>query len=182
MTTAHHREKNPEKVRHLLIENARKLALEKGLAFVSVQQVSRAAGVTKGAFFHHFSSKQTLIDAVFAEMIAELDKGIEAYMQDDPLAHGRFTRAYLRLVMDETSSSEGSSSAIWISAITDETLQSIWNTWLKERIARHHETDGHEALHAVRMAADGIWFALFTGGDPEDFTALFPYLLKSTLP
>ncbi|WP_316863225.1 TetR/AcrR family transcriptional regulator [uncultured Cohaesibacter sp.] len=178
MTKAHHREKNPQKVRRLLIENALKLASEKGLALVSIQQVCRASGVTKGAFFHHFTNKQSLLDAVFAEMIDELDREIDAYIEDDPVPHGQFTRAYLQSV--KASVKDSPSAAIWISAITDASLQSVWNNWLNQRLVRHRQTDDGEVLHAVRMAADGIWFAVFTGSDANQFSTLYTQLFKMT--
>ena len=43
-----------------LIEAARTLVRHKGFAATSVDEVCAAAGVTKGAFFHHFASKEAL--------------------------------------------------------------------------------------------------------------------------
>jgi TetR/AcrR family transcriptional repressor of nem operon len=43
-----------------LIEAARDLVRRRGFAATSVEDVCAAAGVTKGAFFHHFASKEAL--------------------------------------------------------------------------------------------------------------------------
>lgn len=43
-----------------LIEAARRLVRHKGFAATSVDDLCAAAGVTKGAFFHHFPSKDAL--------------------------------------------------------------------------------------------------------------------------
>lgn len=43
-----------------LIEAARSLVRHKGFAGTSVDELCAAAGVTKGAFFHHFPSKEAL--------------------------------------------------------------------------------------------------------------------------
>ena len=43
-----------------LIEAARSLVRHKGFAATSVDNLCAAAGVTKGAFFHHFPSKEAL--------------------------------------------------------------------------------------------------------------------------
>ncbi|MBL9050587.1 MAG: TetR/AcrR family transcriptional regulator [Tabrizicola sp.] len=43
-----------------LIEAARSLVRHKGYAATSVDDLCAAAGVTKGAFFHHFASKEAL--------------------------------------------------------------------------------------------------------------------------
>ena len=44
----------------LLIEAARALVRHQGFAATSVDDLCAAAGVTKGAFFHHFASKEAL--------------------------------------------------------------------------------------------------------------------------
>jgi TetR/AcrR family transcriptional repressor of nem operon len=46
--------------RHRLLDAALGLFREKGYGATTVDQLCRAAGVTKGAFFHHFSTKETL--------------------------------------------------------------------------------------------------------------------------
>lgn len=43
-----------------LLDAARDIVRQQGFAATSVDQLCRAAGVTKGAFFHHFPSKEAL--------------------------------------------------------------------------------------------------------------------------
>ena len=78
MTQSHHRRKQPDLVRRNLLEHAMRLAESEGLSGVTVQAVAAAAGVTKGGLFHHFPSKQALIEAMFADVMARLDADIEA--------------------------------------------------------------------------------------------------------
>ncbi|WP_374299815.1 TetR/AcrR family transcriptional regulator [Paracoccus sp. (in: a-proteobacteria)] len=53
---------DPDKgdARTRLLDAARDIVRRQGFAATSVDQLCRAAGVTKGAFFHHFPSKETL--------------------------------------------------------------------------------------------------------------------------
>lgn len=53
--------------RDALLEKARELVLEQGLAATSVDEICAAAGVTKGCFFHYFESKDALAEALFAQ-------------------------------------------------------------------------------------------------------------------
>jgi AcrR family transcriptional regulator len=49
-----------------LVSAARRLFAEKGFASTSIEEIVRAAGVTRGAMYHHFSSKEDLFEAVYA--------------------------------------------------------------------------------------------------------------------
>jgi AcrR family transcriptional regulator len=48
-----------------LLDSARELFATQGFAATSLEQVVAAAGVTKGALYHHFESKRDLFRAVF---------------------------------------------------------------------------------------------------------------------
>ncbi|MEA3264419.1 MAG: TetR/AcrR family transcriptional regulator [Pseudomonadota bacterium] len=50
----------PRSARDKLLEAGVRLVREQGFAATSVDDLCRAAGVTKGAFFHHFASKEAL--------------------------------------------------------------------------------------------------------------------------
>jgi TetR/AcrR family transcriptional regulator, transcriptional repressor for nem operon len=50
----------PLTARDKLLEAGVKLVRERGFAATAVDDLCRAAGVTKGAFFHHFASKEAL--------------------------------------------------------------------------------------------------------------------------
>jgi AcrR family transcriptional regulator len=48
-----------------LLTTARRLFVERGYADTSLEQLVREVGVTKGALYHHFSSKRDLFRAVY---------------------------------------------------------------------------------------------------------------------
>lgn len=50
----------PKSARERILVEAVRIVREKGFAATSVEELCRAAGVTKGAFFHHFASKEAL--------------------------------------------------------------------------------------------------------------------------
>jgi AcrR family transcriptional regulator len=65
-----------EATRAALIAAARRLFAERGFAGVGTEQIVRAAGVTRGALYHHFSGKRELFEAVYAQIEAELAERI----------------------------------------------------------------------------------------------------------
>ena len=59
----------PEATRQAIVDSALKLFGEKGYAVTSVQEITDAAGVTKGAFYHHFESKQDVLRLIHDEFL-----------------------------------------------------------------------------------------------------------------
>ena len=88
-------------LRRVLIDAALQLVSEGGADAVSVREAARRAGVSPGAPFRHFPSRDALIQAVAEEaqrrFRAEIEQALTEARADDPL--GRFRcigLAYLR--------------------------------------------------------------------------------------
>lgn len=78
-------------VRTALLDAAEQLVLRRGFGGTGVTAIADAAGVTKGAFFHHFSDKQALADALVRRWSEADARHLERAMSrsrtlsDDPL-------------------------------------------------------------------------------------------------
>jgi AcrR family transcriptional regulator len=91
-------------LRRVLIDAALQLAEEGGAAAVSVRGAARRAGVSPGAPFRHFESREALMTAVASEaqrrFRAEIDMAMAEAPANDPLSRFRsFGLAYLRWAM-----------------------------------------------------------------------------------
>jgi AcrR family transcriptional regulator len=79
MSTMTRREKQ-QRTRSSLLGAAAKLFSQEGLEGTSVEQVARAAGYTKGAFYANFKSKEELflvmLDERFAQELERLDRAL----------------------------------------------------------------------------------------------------------
>jgi TetR/AcrR family fatty acid metabolism transcriptional regulator len=85
------------KRRDQLVECAISAMVEVGYPRASVAEVARRAGVSKGVVTYHFPAKNDLIQAVIADVIAEMARYLEPrLLAADPMAHPeRFIAAYL---------------------------------------------------------------------------------------
>lgn len=87
-----------EATRALLIAAARKLFSEKSYAETGTPEIVAAAGVTRGALYHHFADKQALFRAVAEEEAATVAAEIEHAAPDDMDARAALvagSKAYL---------------------------------------------------------------------------------------
>lgn len=65
-----------EATRTALIAAARPLFARRGYAGVGTEEISAAAGVTRGALYHHFDGKRELFEAVYERIEIELAERI----------------------------------------------------------------------------------------------------------
>ncbi|MHA6722747.1 TetR/AcrR family transcriptional regulator [Sphingomonas sp. RS2018] len=179
------RRKDPQKVRAALIAAAARLIAEQGLGKLTVDAVARSAGVTKGGLFHHFPTKQDLLEGVVETMLADADIQLSAMMADDPVAHGAFTRAYLNGVLGDAPSIEGvSSRALCLATLADPDLSDRWARWVEGKLANFAVTDDNPSCTLVRLAADGAWLASLRqcGPPPPLPVGVYDALIALTLP
>lgn len=80
------RNKYPEKTEQLIISVAAKLFLEKGYENTSLNDIIKnLGGLTKGAIYSHFKSKEEIYQAVIYQMSASSDDAIEEIIKSDQL-------------------------------------------------------------------------------------------------
>jgi AcrR family transcriptional regulator len=70
-----------------LVAAARELFAERGYAGVGTEEIVRAAGVTRGALYHHYDGKRELLEAVYEQIEREITERIasEALSGPDPV-------------------------------------------------------------------------------------------------
>src|SRR5688500_20354331 len=78
------RTRDPEKTRERILDAAQALILDHGYGATTVDAVVTRAGITKGAFFHHFGSK-----AALARALVEREALLERTLPDRLVARAR---------------------------------------------------------------------------------------------
>ncbi|HEY1633507.1 MAG TPA: helix-turn-helix domain-containing protein [Acidimicrobiales bacterium] len=124
-----------EATRAALVRAAQRLFTRKGYGATATEEIVRAAKVTRGALYHHFSDKEELFRAVFEATEAQMMERVLAAAADVPSP-----LAQLQVAIDA-----------FLEACLDATLRRIilqegpavlgWTTW--------HEIDSQYAFGAV---------------------------------
>ncbi|MTD58289.1 TetR/AcrR family transcriptional regulator [Amycolatopsis pithecellobii] len=78
-----------ESTRSALVDSAVELFTKRGYAGTSLDEVAKRARVTKGALYHHFSGKQALFEAAFAQVESGVFGRLEEIMNGPQAAWER---------------------------------------------------------------------------------------------
>jgi AcrR family transcriptional regulator len=92
-----------ESTRQALVDSAVDLFTKRGYAGTSLDEVVKRARVTKGALYHHFSGKQALFEAAFAQVETRAIESLTAVVTGDGDAWevaNAGLRAYVRKCLD----------------------------------------------------------------------------------
>ncbi|MBV7534906.1 TetR/AcrR family transcriptional regulator [Duganella sp. sic0402] len=91
-----------EETRAKLLATARKAFAEHGYANTSMDEFTAAVGLTRGALYHHFGSKEKLLIAVIDQLEGELAQRLQQIADAAPTPWEAFRcrcRAYLELAL-----------------------------------------------------------------------------------
>jgi AcrR family transcriptional regulator len=107
--------------RAALLSAAASLAREHGLAGLAVDRVVERAGLSKGAFFHHFATKRDMVAALLAHLAAEFEADLTARE-----AGGEgFARALIHATLAEVERNTGFMAALVEAVALDRTLAPV---------------------------------------------------------
>lgn len=81
------RNKYPEETVRKILDTAERLFIEKGYDHTSLQNIIQATGLSKGAIYHHFASKEEIFYYV-CDRIGQRNGEILSKLRDDPALTG----------------------------------------------------------------------------------------------
>jgi TetR/AcrR family transcriptional repressor of nem operon len=150
--------------RTALLDAAQGLMLDQGYSGTPIDDILAVAGVTKGAFFHHFRTKQDLARALIrryaAADVALLDEHLARAerLHDDPLQQLLvFVGLYLEAVDDLEVPSEGCLMASYVyeaGVFDDDVLVAVEDTVRTWRERLHAKLEEVAGVHPARAEVD----------------------------
>lgn len=87
--------RSPEDTRRALLDAAAAVIRTRGVA-ASLDEIARAAGVSKGGLLYHFATKDDLVRALAQDLFDAFRAEVTAALDPADQAPGRLTRAYVR--------------------------------------------------------------------------------------
>ena len=84
MNYSERRKEQAQRTETAILDAALSLMREAGFEAVTVRDICKKAGITTGAFYHHFQSKEELFDKGFAPLDQYMKKALEDQPVDDP--------------------------------------------------------------------------------------------------
>jgi AcrR family transcriptional regulator len=180
-----------ETTRSALLIAARKLFSEKGYSETSTPEIVKAAGVTRGALYHHFEDKVALFRAVVVKEYTAVADQITASANKEPgsaldaLRQG--SRGYLKAMADKGRvrimllDGPAVLGQIELDKIDQETSAQTLRLGLEEAMkAKEIKMLPIDAL-TVQLSAlfDRAALAVSEGGDPEDHLVVLDTIFTS---
>jgi AcrR family transcriptional regulator len=69
-----------QRTRELILDAARELVRREGIAYLSLDKVATASGLSKGAVTYHFKTRRDLDEALIADYAAFLDSSLKRFI------------------------------------------------------------------------------------------------------
>jgi len=94
--------RGPTETKSRILLSARSLFSSYGFTATSLDDILNAAGITKGAFYHYFHSKEHLCQQVLQDVVAEYQKLVETVDKRRPAAEQ--LKQWLAILMEKNQS------------------------------------------------------------------------------
>ena len=177
-----------------LLRIAAKLVAERGFRNTTVRDIADASGILSGSLYHHFDSKESMVDEILQTFQNELFAGYDEILASKAPARERIEAA-VRLSFDALDQHHHEvaifqNEADWLGTqerftyLAERNAQSrnVWVTLLSEGVAAGELRSDLDVELVYRFIRDSVWFAVRwyrPGGDlrPQQVADQFLTLL-----
>lgn len=111
-----------------ILDAARQIIAEKGLAAVTITEIAQIAGVTPGSMYQYFPNKLAIIDALGTRYLEEFRQRLDAEMDRAPQTAEEMAQAFEALLETEyrIGLEDASARDVWLGMATDTSLMQIF--------------------------------------------------------
>ncbi len=142
-----------------ILQAANRVVLRDGSNALTLDAVSKEAGISKGGLLYHYNTKEALISAMIEALISGADESMQAMQAEDPNRKGSWARAYINTCR-QSDEADQISAAMIPAAASDpnllEPLRRTYETWQKKL---DNDLGNTSRSTLIRLALDGLWLA-----------------------
>jgi AcrR family transcriptional regulator len=155
--------------RDRLLEAALVMIREQGITGLTLDNVAKAARMSKGGLLHHFRSKDALVEALLRQLMDDFEARASQFYQQESERPGRWLRAYVRATFEDEPLPLELSLSLMASVTENAVLMALvrqdFEHW-QERLLN----DGVPRPRAtiIRQAADAYWSERLIGVAPDE--------------
>lgn len=156
---ASHQQRKAANTKAALLTAAAEVVRVHGVANLTLERVAETAGVSKGGLLYHFASKQELVLAMLTNTLGQADDALNTLANENGLADGAFTKAYLDYVRSGQHDQVDSGAGVFAAAALNDgdltPAQDQFARWQRRLI----DDDGIDPTAALlaRVVGDGLW-------------------------
>jgi AcrR family transcriptional regulator len=150
--------------RNEILAAAQRLIYSKGYEAMSVQDILDALRISKGGFFHHFESKQALLDALVERMLDQAERVLRPIVQDPALTALEKLRRYFAAVGEWKTTQKRSLGA----------LRRVWHSDENAILRQKHQSIFLERITPLiaTMVRQGVTEGVFVTVHPEQISEI----------
>lgn len=148
--------------RELIFQAASKILIDEGLSSLTLDQVAKESGLSKGGLLYHFPNKVALIDAIFEYHNAIFEERLVQLCDDEGDAPGAWLKAYARASVEQIS--DPGTASLYASLFAAEEKYASAHALMRQKYVswqQQVENCGLDPNWAMflRLTVDGLWFS-----------------------
>lgn len=143
-----------------ILDAAEQVLHAKGYGELTVQDMLEACGISKGAFYHYFESKDGVVDAILDRMAQRAEARLQPIVADPSLSAVEKVQRYLAA----SGSWKSENRPLILAAL--ETWYSDQNAWVRQKFALHSRRRTVPMLAA--LIRQGLSEGVFTTRHPDE--------------
>ncbi|MCC6313655.1 MAG: TetR family transcriptional regulator [Thermomicrobiales bacterium] len=148
-----------------ILDAALALVERSGMTALTIEEVAREAGVTKGGVLYHFPTKDRLIAAMADHVVARWERALLDLL-GKPFAQASAADRVAAYVALATCEASRAPLALFVESVEHDDLMTSWRA-LQTRWLGETESDAAALDRIVaQLAADGLWLARATDCAP----------------
>lgn len=172
--------------RKKLLQAARAIVVEEGTDKLSIDRVIRRAGVSKGTFLYHFSSREKLVAALIEDYAAHLGEVMTTLEKDSAGAYDPLLAGYEKWYRDFTEGGIDDGSSPLVPLVTASQSNRKFMAPVRDWYRAHFDKlkaspNGETAALLLTLAFDALFFHRLFGTDvlrDEEKNALLALMHK----